>query len=195
MATINDIRPKPSRASAWTQFMDRLNGPLHEKALWIYVFIVTAHWMEHLLQAYQIFVAGWARPDAKGLLGFWWPALVTSEVLHFMYGLFVITGLILLRPAIRGVARTWWDAALLFETWHVIEHTVLQWQAITHDYFFGATMPISFLQLWIPRVELHLIYNIVVTVPTLIGLYFHRHPPKRDRGIKTTCTCVDAEAG
>jgi hypothetical protein len=123
------------------------------------------------------------------------PALVTSEILHFVYAVFVIAGLIVLRPAIRGVGRAWWDAALVFQAWHLIEHSILQWQTVVSDTFFGATVPTSILQVWIPRVELHLFYNIIVTVPTLIGLYFHRYPPKRERGMKTTCTCVGGEIG
>jgi hypothetical protein len=175
--------------SAWERVNYRLNGPLHEKALWIYAFIVTAHWMEHIIQAYQIYLAGWARPDAKGMLGLWMPTLVTTEVLHFTYAVFVIGGLILLRPGFYGRARAWWDIALLVQAWHLFEHSILQWQAIAHSFFFGASVPISFLQVWIPRVELHLVYNIAVTVPTLLGLYYHRYPPKGDRQHQVGCSC------
>ncbi|HUF37044.1 MAG TPA: hypothetical protein VMN57_00850 [Anaerolineales bacterium] len=189
MTTIGNVQPKTSLLSNWLQLVARLNGSLHEKALWVYVFIVVAHWMEHLIQAYQIFVSGWARSEARGMLGLWMPGLVSSEILHFAYAVFVIGGLILLRPGMRGLARFWWDAALIFQAWHLVEHSLLQWQVMVNDFFFGASIPLSLLQVWVPRVELHLFYNVVVTVPTLIGLYFHRYPPRRERGIKTDCSC------
>jgi hypothetical protein len=116
--------------------------------------------------------------------------LVTSEILHWVYAVFVLVGLILLRPGMRGAARVWWDAALVFQAWHMFEHSILQWQAIVRDYFFGASVPMSFLQVWIPRVELHLFYNIIVTVPTLIALYLHRYPPKKEQGLPADCTCA-----
>lgn len=190
MTEINNIQTKPAPPATWTQFLKRLNGPLHEKTILIYAVIVVAHMTEHIFQAYQIYVAGWARPDAKGALGFLMPALVSSEVLHFTYAVFVIGGLILLRPAIRGLARTWWDVAIVFQIWHLFEHSLLQWQAVAHVFFFGASAPTSVLQIWIPRPELHLLYNLAVTIPTLFGLYFHRYPPKRDREMKTGCTCA-----
>jgi hypothetical protein len=187
MTTID--RPLANLATNWERISSRLNGSLHEKSLWVYAIIVVAHWMEHLIQAYQIYLAGWARPDAKGMLGLWMPTLVTTEILHFTYAVFVIGGLILLRPGFYGRARVWWDIALLVQAWHLFEHSILQWQAIAGDFFFGASVPISFLQVWIPRVELHLLYNIAVTVPTLVGLFYHRYPPKGERQHRVGCGC------
>lgn len=36
-------------------------------------FVVTAHWVEHLAQAIQIWGLGWARPEAGGVLGLFLP--------------------------------------------------------------------------------------------------------------------------
>ena len=37
-------------------FIQKLNGPWHERALWIYLAIVVLHWIEHLFQAAQIWI-------------------------------------------------------------------------------------------------------------------------------------------
>ena len=47
----------------------KLNNVWHRRALYIFTFIVLAHWAEHLTQAYQIYVLGWPRPKAGGFLG------------------------------------------------------------------------------------------------------------------------------
>jgi hypothetical protein len=46
-----------------------LNGQYHRVALNAFMVVVVAHWTEHLVQAYQIWVLGWPRPNARGLLG------------------------------------------------------------------------------------------------------------------------------
>ena len=58
--------------------------------------IVLAHWSEHLLQAYQIYGLGWPVPEARGLLGYFYPWLIKSEVLHYGYALVMLAGLWLL---------------------------------------------------------------------------------------------------
>jgi len=38
-------------------------------------------------------------------------------------------------------------------------------------------MPVSFVQaLGVPRMELHLVYNTIVTIPMVIGMYYHMFP-------------------
>ena len=49
-----------------TSFYDKLNSVWHERALQVFMFVVLAHWAEHLVQAYQIYVMGWPRPQANG---------------------------------------------------------------------------------------------------------------------------------
>jgi hypothetical protein len=67
--SIPDIAMRPA---AGTSFYEKLNTRWHERGLQIFMFIVLAHWGEHLFQAYQIYVMGWARPKANGLLGLWY---------------------------------------------------------------------------------------------------------------------------
>ncbi|HWF89747.1 MAG TPA: hypothetical protein VN659_12975, partial [Pyrinomonadaceae bacterium] len=72
----------PTRSGAADfSFYDKLNNVWHKRALNVFMFIVLAHWAEHLTQAYQIYVLGWPRPRAGGVLGLFYPWLVSSEVL------------------------------------------------------------------------------------------------------------------
>ena len=44
-----------------------------------FMVIVLAHWAEHLAQAFQIYGLGWPVPEARGVLGVFFPWLITSE--------------------------------------------------------------------------------------------------------------------
>jgi hypothetical protein len=171
--------------------LHRLNTRWHERALWIFMAIVVLHWVEHLVQAYQIWVLHHARPDSRGFLGQLFPWLVTSEALHFGFAVVMFAGLLLLRPGFKGQARTWWTAALLIQTWHLVEHTLLQIQSATGTFFFGGTVPTSVAQIWIPRVELHLFYNAVVFIPMVVAMWLHTRPAQADQ---LDCTCALAHA-
>lgn len=152
-------------------FVERVNGPQHELALRIFMAIVLAHWAEHLLQAFQIYVLGWPVPAARGLLGYFYPSLITSEALHYGYALVMLAGLWLLRRGFTGSKdRRWWTTALGIQFFHHFEHALLQTQAILGHNFFGRPVPTSIVQLWAPRVELHLFYN-------------HRVHPDGDRDV------------
>ena len=176
--------PAPKR----DPFLQRLNGLWHEVALWLYMVVVFAHWLEHILQAYQVFILGWARPDAGGVLGLLFPILASSEVLHFVYNLTLLAGLFLLQPGFAGRARLWWNVALIIQAWHFFEHLLLQAQWLAGIYLFGAAQQTSILQLWIPRVELHFLYNSVVFLPMMLALYFHFYPPAGER--PAACGCA-----
>jgi hypothetical protein len=169
-----------------------INRRYHRVALNVFMAIVVAHWAEHLVQAYQIWVLGRPRPLARGVLGQFFPWLVTSEWLHYGYAIVMLIGLFLLRPGFAGRARTWWTVALVIQFWHHIEHLLLLIQAQTHTYFFGATVPTSVAQLIVPRVELHLFYNSIVFIPMVIAVYLHLRPTDRERQA-TSCTCARPE--
>ena len=166
-----------------------LNGRHHETALRLFMVIVLAHWAEHLLQALQIYALGWPVPEARGALGYFFPWVVKSEVLHYGYALVMLAGLWLLRPGFTGVLdRRWWTVALVIQFWHHIEHALLQAQWLAGRNLFDAPVPTSIVQLWIPRVELHLFYNTIVFIPMVIGMYHHLFPPAAEaRGRRCTC--------
>jgi hypothetical protein len=170
------------------ELLARLNGPWHERALWLYMIIVLAHWVEHLAQAYQIYVLGWARPVAGGALGLWQPWLVRSELLHWGYAFFMLVGLMLLGAGCQGRSRWWWNLSLGIQLWHFFEHSLLQIQAIAGGYWFGGTVPTSIGQLWVPRVELHLLYNAAVFLPMVIAVYYHLYPPSAEP--VASCGCA-----
>ncbi len=169
-------------------FYDKLNSQWHERAVFVFMAIVLAHWGEHLVQAYQIWVMGWPRPKANGILGLWYPWLIQSEVLHYAYALVMLIGLWVLRKGFTGLSRKWWTVALVIQFWHHIEHLLLIGQATFHHNLMGKPVPVSVLQFFFPRVELHLFYNAVVFIPMVIGMYYHMFPPKGEAR-KTTCTC------
>jgi hypothetical protein len=109
--------------------------------------------------------------------------------MHFTYAVLMLAGLILLRPGFRGSAKTWWTISLVIQAWHLVEHTLLQAQAIAGTNLFGSPVPTSILQQFIPRPELHLLYNLVVFVPMVVGMYLHTRPSQAE---VNECTCADA---
>jgi hypothetical protein len=153
-----------------------LNGRLHKLALMAFLFVVLAHWAEHLTQAWQVWVLGWPRPTAGGLLGKFFPWLVSSEWLHYGYAIVMLIGFVTLRHGFSGTARKWWDTAMWIQVWHHFEHLLLLLQALAGAYLLGATKPTSILQLALPgaRVEIHLFYNAIVFIPMVIAMVYHQ---------------------
>src|SRR6266571_3255848 len=143
--------PPQARPDGAGSFFGKLNGPWHKRALQTFMIIVIAHWAEHLVQAF--------------------PWLVHSEVLHYSYALIMLVGIWTLLPGFVGRSRVWWLAALVIQFWHHIEHALLQGQVIAGRTLFGSPVPTSIVQLWFPRLELHLFYNTVVFVPMMVAMY------------------------
>ncbi len=119
--------------SASPSFYEKLNSEWHKRALQVLMVIVLAHWAEHLTQAIQIYVLGWPRPKAGGVLGLWFPWLVNSEVLHYGYALLMLAGIWMLRKGFTGLSRKWWTVALVIQFWHHIEHASQnrEWKSIS----------------------------------------------------------------
>ena len=144
----------------------------HLRALLIYTVVVVGHVAEHLAQAYQFYVLRWHPSRAGGILGFYLPELARNEVLHIGFNSLQLTGLIVLAPGFRG--RRWamrfWVAAIVAQSWHFFEHVLLQVQVLSGRYLFGADHQTSLLETVFPRLQLHLAYNIVVLIPTLIAV-------------------------
>jgi hypothetical protein len=172
-----------------TTFREKLNVQWHKRALQIFMVIIIAHWAEHLVQAYQVYVLKWPMHEARGVLGQAFPWLVHSEVLHYGYAVIMLFGLWLFLPGFVGRSRVWWLAALVIQFWHHIEHALLQGQVIAGRTLFGAAAPTSILQLLIPRLELHLFYNTVVFVPMVVAMYYHVFPRASDRAAMR-CSCA-----
>lgn len=169
--------------------MTRLNTGGHKAALGLFLVIVLAHWAEHLAQAVQIYIYGWPTPEARGVLGIPFPWLVTSEWMHYGYALIMLVGFVLLRPGFSGRSRTWWNVTLGIQVWHHFEHLLLLVQALTGSYLLGKAVPTSVVQLVFPRVELHLFYNALVTLPMVVAMVLHRRPATAGQEA-AGCTCA-----
>ena len=182
-----EAHPVPTHSGV--SFLERLNSVHHEQALRLFMVIVLAHWAEHLLQAFQIYALGWPVPESRGALGQFFPWLVKSESLHYGYALVMLVGLWALRAGFTGARdRRWWTIALWIQFFHHIEHAILQTQAIVGINLFDRPVATSLVQLWVPRVELHLFYNTVVFIPMMIAMYYHMFPPAEEvRGQQCTC--------
>ena len=178
--------------TSWTHtssFYDKLNHQWHKPGLQVFMVIVLAHWAEHLVQAVQVYMLHWPIPEARGVLGLWYPWLVKSELLHYLYALVMIIGLWVFRKGFQASSYTWWMIAFGIQFWHHIEHGLLQTQALMGYNLFGSPVPVSILQLWVRRVELHLFYNTIVFIPMVLAMYFHMFPPKGEAP-NYECACA-----
>jgi len=146
------------------------NERKYDLMLKIFALLMVAHWAEHLVQAYQVWALGYERHHAGGILGQIFPWLMHSEWLHFAYAVLTFAGLVLLYRGFLGPALVWWKAALVIQAWHLVEHSLLFAQAQGGFLLWGAKEPTSVLQLFFPRIELHLFYNSVVTVPIVVAM-------------------------
>jgi hypothetical protein len=170
--------------------LGRLNSSGHERALRAFMVIVLAHWAEHLLQALQIYSLGWSRHEAHGALGLLYPWLVKSEVLHYAYAVIMLIGLCVLRRGFAGTRdRRWWTIAIWIQGFHHFEHALLLGQMIFGHNLLNRPVPTSVVQLWVPRVELHLFYNTIVFIPMVIALYHHLFPSFSEASL-AKCTCA-----
>jgi len=170
-------------------FLDKINNVWHERANQFFAVIVLGHWAEHLVQAWQIFVLGWSRPESRGVLGQFYPWLVKSEALHYGYAIVMLAAFWFLRRGFVGRSYTWWMVAFWIQFWHHIEHALLQAQALFKHNLFDSPVPISVVQMWIPRVELHLFYNTIVFIPMVVAMYYHLYPNDEERA-HANCSCA-----
>jgi len=171
------------------RFLQSLNTRWHKTALWAFTALVLFHWLEHLVQAYQFFVLQWSRAMSMGVLGMFYPWLMTTETLHYGFAVVMMVGLWVLRKGFTGASYTWWMVAFWIQVWHHFEHFILFYQAQTQSFWFGGSVPTSIGQIWIPRIELHLIYNALVFIPMVVAMYYHMYPPAGEVQ-RPACTCV-----
>ena len=138
----------------------------------IFLLVVYLHLFEHIAQMFQLYLLHWSRPQCLGLLGLLWPWLIHSEYLHYGHALFMLMGIYYLTKYMYNRASLWWmQLALVLAFYHHFEHLLLLIQSINHVYFFNTDMPTSIGQLFIPRIELHFFYNLLVGIPMAIALH------------------------
>lgn len=154
----------------------------HQWGVGMLMALVLGHWGEHVVQAIQLWVLGWPLADARGILGMPFPALVREEWLHYGYNAAMLIGLLLLVRGFGGRARQWWLATIGIQLWHHFEHLILLIQAQTSNPWFGKEIPHSVAQLVVPRVELHLFYNGLATMPMLVAVAIYMREQRGRRG-------------
>lgn len=144
--------------------------------MFLFLAIVLGHWSEHVFQMIQIHILHTPRVHAMGMLGLFTHNMIAMEWMHFIYAAAMLIGLLALRNRYRGRARKWWNAATVLQALHLTEHVCLIYQAVTGHYWFGQSMPCTFVQSFFPhnRAELHLAYNLIVTLPMLNAMWIWR---------------------
>ncbi len=218
MATVpTDLACPLVPESSWARLSRKLNTVWHKPALQIYTFIVLLHWGEHLVQTFQVYVLGWPLKQSFGLLGMLWPWMVQSETLHYFYAIFMLVGLWVLCKGFTGRSYVWWMIAFWIQFWHHIEHALLLGQVAYGANFLGAPGPISLIQMlgliegpgptgfnglmvgpprhplnflvfFVRRLEVHMIYNTIVTIPMAIGMFYHLFPsPQEEQHMGCSC--------
>ena len=179
----------PAPAVAAPSLVEKLNSVWHERALQVFTVIVLAHWAEHLAQTTQIYLLGWPVPEAGGIVGLAFPWMIKSEALHYGYALVMLIAFWILRTGFVGRSYTWWMIAFWIQFWHHIEHALLQGQVIAGRNLLDAPVPMSVAQFFLPRLELHLIYNTIVFVPMMVAMYRHLVPTTDERSAMR-CSCA-----
>jgi hypothetical protein len=184
-------RSKRNPVSLGKALLYRLNGRWHKPAMQVFMIVILAHLSEHIIQCFQLWVLQWPRPECMGLLGMVYPWVMKTEWLHYGHALFMLLGLVILRPAITiSQALFWWNVSFVIQFWHHIEHALLLGQALIRDNLYDFAAPVSIAQVvaqsfsgqpfagqpYLPRIELHLFYNLIVLIPMLIALHHHRFP-------------------
>lgn len=133
-----------------------------------YVLVVTqiGHFFEHVAQVTQIHVFHLTGVNARGIFG-----TLDIEWVHFIWNTWVMIAVLLLLPRFRK--NPWLWATLALAGWHEIEHLVVFYIYLTtgksgtpgllaHGGLIGSGLPIQ-------RPDLHFLYNLIETVPLVVG--------------------------
>jgi hypothetical protein len=218
MATIPaDVACPLPPQSAWGRLFLKLNTVWHKPALQLFTFIVLAHWGEHLVQTFQVYVLHWPLKESFGMLGMLAPWMVKSELMHYLYAIVMLIGIWIFRKGFTGRSYIWWMIAFWIQFWHHIEHALLQYQVIAGHNFLGAPAPISLIQMVgliegpaatgfnglmagppahplnsllfvVRRLEVHMIYNTIVFIPMAVGMFYHLFPsPEEEQHMGCSC--------
>lgn len=129
-------------------------------------FILYFHLFEHLTQIVQLYLLGWARMDSLGIIGLVFPILIRSEILHYLFSLFNVVFMLPLSKK-----NKYYYFATILALFHHVEHFGLLMQYLTKDYWFNEAKPMTWLEQFIPRIELHLMYNLIVLSPIILFHY------------------------
>ncbi len=216
IATVPDCSlPPPSR---WGKLSMKLNTSWHKPALLLFMILVLESWCEHFVQVFQIHILLRPVDQSLGILGAFWPWMVQSALLQYLYAGGMLVGLWLLRKGFTGRSRVWWMVALGIQFWVHMEYALIEYQVITGHNLLDAPVPISLIQmlgliegsaetafnglltgppehpvnalLFIVRgVEVHMIYSTIVLIPLCISVMFHLFPSRVEEQ-HMSCRCA-----
>ncbi len=156
--------------AAETAWMYRNFGYL--ALFYVLVLTQTGHLFEHVAQITQIHVFHLAGANARGIFG-----TLDIEWVHFIWNTWVLVAVLLLLPGFRK--NPWLWATLGFSILHEIEHLVVFSVYLTTGQagtpgllarggLIGGGLPIA-------RPDLHFFYNLIETVPLVIGFVWQLH--------------------
>ena len=117
-----------SADSSSSSFLERINSDQHELAMRVFMVIVLGS-LGRASRAGASRSTCWAgpSPEARGVLGYFYPWLIRSEALHYGYALVMLVGLWLLRKGFTGrLDHFWWMTAFWIQFFHHVEHALLQ---------------------------------------------------------------------
>ena len=133
-----------------------------------YVLVVGqgGHFLEHVAQLVQIHVFGFQGAAARGIFG-----TLDVEWVHFIWNTWVL--LMVLVLLVRFRANRWLWLTLLLSGWHEVEHTFIFSVYLTtgvsgtpgllsHGGAIAGGLSVS-------RPDLHFFYNLIETVPLVVG--------------------------
>jgi hypothetical protein len=153
-------------AAGPSSYRDRLVATPWVAVLGFLAVSQTAHLLEHVAQIVQLHVLHLSGANAQGIVG-----RLNIEWVHFIWNVFVLVALLVLLP--RLPINSWLIAVTPLAAWHVVEHSVMIATYI-HTGVSGTPGVLSsgglfFGGLPIARPDLHFLYNLVETVPLLLG--------------------------
>ena len=144
---------------------------IYRRYQWLALFYVlaitqTVHLLEHVSQMIEIHVLRLSGPDARGII-----STLDVEWVHFVWNTWVLVAVVVL--LVRFKANRWLWLVLPLTGWHAIEHAFIFSGYLSTGV---SGMPGLLAQggaLWgglpVVRPDLHFIYNLVETVPLLVG--------------------------
>jgi hypothetical protein len=126
----------------------------------------TAHLLEHVAQMIQIHMLHLVGSSAQGIVG-----QLNIEWVHFIWNALVLVMLLVLLPHFR--TNPWLIAVTPLAAWHFLEHSVMiatyVQTGVSGTPGLVSSGGLLFGGLPIARPDLHFLYNLVETVPLLVG--------------------------
>lgn len=157
----------------WVPIFVRRLAAVHQEYEWLALFYAlavtqTAHFVEHIAQMIQIHILQLSGADARGIFG-----ALDIEWVHFIWNMWVLLAAQVLLMQFRSNRWLWLTA--LLSGWHAIEHAYIfsvYMQTgvagtpglLSQGGAIAGGLPVS-------RPDLHFVYNLVETVPLLLGFF------------------------